>query len=115
MKLLYLTLSSILCFVLLGCSNWKIKNGIGKEKVTIQGIALHAKGGAVVHCNDSTFYYIDELLYWEDAMYKKKISVTGKLDVVRFEANPDTTVSYQYIERMQIIRKPKVSLIESEK
>ncbi|MFT7611772.1 MAG: hypothetical protein ACI9J3_000718 [Parvicellaceae bacterium] len=52
---------------------------VASSDITIVGIAENAKMGAIILGEDKNTYYIDRLDSWDDAYYKKKVKVSGKL------------------------------------
>ena len=61
------------------------------RKVTLNGVAYNALGGAVVADPDGEWLvYVDGLESWEDADYGKNVEITGLL--VRQSIAPDPVV-----------------------
>ncbi len=60
------------------------------KEVTLYGIAMDAKGGAVL-MHQGNPIYIEGLDFWPDELFKKKLNVTGTLVLIKLI--PDPTIS----------------------
>ncbi len=111
MKYIVLVLFAVL---IAGCASSK-KN----SKITVTGIAENVKAGAIVITDDSVFYYVDGLYYWDENT-GRRVTVTGELDVIKLAAvkAEDNDIIRQDFNRernivLYYLRKPKWKFISA--
>lgn len=95
------------------CSfNYEESNLVSNSKITVVGIALNIKGGAIVD-SDNGFYVVLGLDFWEDKYYGKKVKVTGKLAMVEHKKQSTDSVQVQeWVGKRRVIKKAKWRLVE---
>lgn len=82
----------LILFVSLSCST------MCKTETIITGVALNAKNGAILVTEDKESYYIDNLDYWDDSIYGKKIIVKGTLIIEKDSTSVDDNLITQSFE-----------------
>ena len=68
-----------------------INENIINKEITLRGIAMDAKGGAVIVLFEGEVVYLQNMDYWDDDMYNKGVLVKGLL--VERKLIPDPVVS----------------------
>lgn len=74
------TILFFLSVVLIQCATQTPSN-MKDQPVTINGIALNGKAGALVKSLEGEVYYIDGLSAWPVELINKQIEVTGNLQI----------------------------------
>lgn len=82
------------------------------NKVSVIGIALNDKDGAIVK-TDSSYYLIGGLDEWDEKYYKKKVRVTGVLKrEIHTKTSTDSVWVQERVGTWLIIKKAKWYLVE---
>jgi hypothetical protein len=63
------------------------------QNITIEGVAHDAKLGAVILLSDRTPVYIKGLDSWDDALFKKRLQVTGRLRRRKLAPDPEVNAA----------------------
>lgn len=87
------------------------------HKITVIGTAVVMKHDAAVRTDDNLLYYLNGLNEWDDKIRGKRIKVTGRLVIKKYEskksANPNiTAIPQQRLDVWKIIMKPEWSLVK---
>jgi hypothetical protein len=100
-------LYSCLLLISIGCSTVKEKP---EPTITITGTALNAKAGAIV-MSDKGMFYIDGLHSWDEALYNKRVTVTGTPIKEEHEKKSTAEVQVQeLVGTMSILKNAKWEL-----
>ena len=105
-----------LCFIIVSfsCNVSKHSSNTMNKRITVIGIALEDKGGAIV-ITDTPHrkYFIDGLDEWNEKYYGKKIKVTGILVIYEQEDLSTDSVKIQdVIGNVATLMKPKWGLVK---
>lgn len=60
------------------------------SQITLKGIALDAKAGAVLKLSNGEIVYLENLAFWDDDLVQKEVSVAGKLVEKKYIPDPHT-------------------------
>jgi hypothetical protein len=66
------------------------------QQVTLDGVAMDAFSGAVVMLADNIPIYVDGLDEWDDALFKKRLHVSGTLRRRQLGADPGPNAKGEY-------------------
>lgn len=64
------------------------------SSISVVGVAENISKGAIVVTDDKKVYFIWKVPYWDNAILGKKIKVTGKYRVNRYEVREDTVSKF---------------------
>lgn len=82
------------------------------SKISVIGIALNDKDGAIVK-TDSSYYLVGELDEWDERYYKRKVRVAGTLKrEMRTKTSTDSVWVQERVDTWLIIKKAKWYLVE---
>lgn len=82
------------------------------NKITMSGIALNDKDGAILK-TDSSYYLIGGLEEWDEKYYMKKVKVTGVLKrEIHNRVSTDSIWVQERVGTWLIIKKAKWSLVQ---
>ena len=86
------------------------------SEIKVTGIAKNGKAGAILLTSEDEVYYIEGVHSWEEAIYNKKIEVTGKIQQETFEEEALKNEKGEYSQGMmgekKTILSPTWKLIE---
>lgn len=96
-----------LVMTLLGYGN------VNEKDIVVIGHTANAKQGAIVISEkDKKGYYLEGMHYWEERLIGKKVKVTGKLLVEKFDPpKPGEPEKQQMVGEKRTILKPKWELV----
>ena len=95
----------------------KCSNNSKESKITVVGKALVLKNNAFVLTDDSLKYFLDGVYDWDEKYLSKRIKVTGKLVIEKYEYQKSkdtivTAIPQQRYGVWRIIKKPRWTLVE---
>ena len=67
-----------------------INKSVLNSQLTLKGIALDAKAGAVLKLSSGEIVYLENHAFWQDDLVQKEVSVTGKLVEKKLIPDPHT-------------------------
>lgn len=100
-----------LCFLVITLSGG---GNLSKKDTVVIGSAENAKAGAVVlSAEDKRMYYVGGLSSWEEGMVGKKVKVTGKLKVEKFDPpKPGEEEKQRIVGEVRTLLKAKWELVK---
>lgn len=89
---------------------------ISKEKIQVKGKALDAKRSGIVKVNDSVFYYVSGIDYWNEKFKGKDVVVVGILQQRKDKEADDPNIKLQIVEgKYMVIQDAKYRLLNGKK
>ena len=95
----------------------KCNNNPSENRITVVGTAIVMKNDAAVRTDENHLYYLDGIDDWGDKYRGKRVKVTGKLVIKKYDIEKitDSIITITPQQRLgiwRIIEKPKWSLVK---